>query len=168
MMASRFTKAFQLIALVLVFSVVQVYVMAAPLKANTDPKSTDKSSATQPKAETVVADSGDATASATTTSNAAAEKMPLTAGSKTMLNRIFSKSNVEARLAAGNTFFNAKMSAGETFKAPRKALASTQTSDDDDDDDGTRRGVWIAVGVIAAVLVIAVIGLRHDRHATVQ
>jgi hypothetical protein len=161
MMASRFTKAFQLIAFVLVFAVVQVYVIAAPIKANTDPKPTDKSSVTQPIAETVVADS------ATTAPNVASEKMPLTAGTKTMLARIFSKNNVEARLAAGNTFFNAKMSAGETFKAPRKALAAPQSDDDDDDgDESGKKGAWIAAGVVAVVLVIAVIGLRADRNRT--
>lgn len=157
MKSSRFTMAFQLISLVLVFSLVQVYVIAAPTKANTDPKPTDKSSVTQPIAETVVADS------ATTAPNAASEKMPLTAGTKTMLKRIFSKSNVEARIASSGTFLDVKSTAKDSFKMPRKALATPQSDDDDDDDDGTKRGVWIAVGVLAAVLVVVIIGLRHDR-----
>jgi len=170
MMGSRFTKAFQLTALVLVFSVAQVYVMAGPVKANTDPKAKDTSSASQPGSEAFTTDSSsNKTAAATIsaenqllTPKAAAERMPLTAGSKTILNRIFSKSGVEARIAAGNTFLNAKTSFKESFKMSGKNLALPQ-SDSDDDGDGGSRGVWIAVGVIAAVVTIAVIGLRHDR-----
>ena len=165
MIASRFTKAFQLISLALVFSLAQVYVIAIPTKANTDPKATDKSSVKQPKAEESVIDSGDPTASATTAPSVAGERMPLTAGTKTVLTRIFSKDNVEARLAAGNTFFKTKTSAAEMFKAPRMRLAPA-TPDDDDSDDSSAKGTWIAVGVIAAVLTIAVIALRKDRERT--
>ncbi len=169
MMASRFTKAFQLTALALVFSVAQVYVMGAAGKANTDPKAKGTSSAS----EALMADaSSDKVATTITapivsaesqllTPQAAAERMPLTAGSKTILNRIFSKNGVEARVAAGNTFLNAKTSFKDSFKMSGKNLALPQ-SDSDDDDSGSR-GVWIAVGVIAAVVTIAVIGLRHDR-----
>ena len=108
-MASRFTKAFQLIALALVFSVTQLYVVALPAKANTDPGK-DKSSVTQPKVETVMGDSGDRTAPATLslsensllTTKAASERMPLTLAQQTTLNRIFSKGK-EKRASCGNT-----------------------------------------------------------------
>ena len=171
-MASRFTKAFQLIALALVFSVAQLYVVAVPTRTNTDPGK-DKSSVTQPKTETVMNESGDPTASNALSENqlpnaqAASERMPLTAGMKTTLNRIFSKGNVEARLAAGNTFLSTSPKASfanSTFKtSPNRALSAAQT-DNDDDDDNTSKGAWIAVGVIAAVLTIAIIGLRSDRN----
>jgi hypothetical protein len=177
MIASRFTKAFQLIALVLVFSVAQVYVMAGPIRVSTDPKAIDPSTTSQPKSETaVMAESaGNKTAAATAISaasqllipGAASERMPLTAGSKTTLNRIFSKRDVEARIATGSTFLKAKASFAESFKSPSKNMPSPQ-NDSGSDDDKDSRGVWIAVGVIAAVLTIAIIGLRHDRHTTVQ
>jgi hypothetical protein len=175
MMASRFTKAFQLIALALVFSVTQVYVMAAPVRANSGPGTTPKAPATQPKAEPVAADSSAGKITSKTnvpagtqllTPEAAAERMPLTAGTRTALNRIFSKKDMEARIASGNTFLTAKTSFADTFKSPVKRTASSsypQTDSDDDDDSDGERGTWIAVGVIAAVLTIAVIGLRHDR-----
>jgi hypothetical protein len=172
MMVSRFTKAFQLMALVLAFSVAQVYVMAGPIRSVTDPRMPDTSSASQPKAETVVADSFNNKIATTATASsesqlapeAAAEKMALRIGSKTTLNRIFSKRDVEARLAAGNTFLKANTSAADTFKAPNSPTSAAQTSGSSDDSDHTgRRGTWIAVGVIAAVLTIVVIGLRHDR-----
>ena len=147
-----------MIALALVFCVANVYVMAAPLKTNTDPKATDKSNVTQPAAEKDAATTLDAQ---TAGPQAASERMPLTAGTRTVLSRIFSKNDLKARAAASSNFVNVKTSAGSMFKAPRKALVP---QDDDDDDDGSSRGVWIAVGVIAAVLTIAVIGLRADRN----
>lgn len=173
-MASRFTKAFQLIALALVFSVTQLYAVAVPIKAITDPGK-DKSSITQPKVETVMAESGDRTAAATLTlsenplltAKAASERMPLTAGTKTTLNRIFSKGNVEARIAAGNTFLSTNTKANfadTTFKTSPKRAASAQSDGDSGDEGNTSRGAWIAVGVIAAVVTIAVIGLRADRN----
>ena len=173
MMASRFTKAFQLIALALVFSVAQLYVVAVPTRANTDPGK-DKSSVMQPKVETVLVESNGQAAAATTalsentllTAKAASERMPLTAGTKTTLNRIFSKGNLEARIAAGNTFLSTSTKASfadTTFKTSSKRAVAAQT-DDDDDDGNTSKGAWIAVGVIAAVLTIAIIGLRADRN----
>ena len=159
MMVSRFRMAFQLIALALIFCVANVYVMAGPLKTNTDPKATDKSGAAQPAAENDTAATSDSEKAAP---QAAREKMPLTAGTKTVLGRIFSKQGVESRLAANSGFVNAKSSAGDAFKAPRKALAKADDDDDDDDDNG-RRNMWIVAGVLAAVITIAVIGLRADR-----
>lgn len=158
MIASRFTKVFQLIALVLAFAVGQLYVMAGPINSVNNP-TTSAASSSQPKAETVVADSS--VSKTTPTTEAAAEKMTLRGGSKSALNRIFSKRDVEARIAGGNTFLKANTSMAATFKAPNMQTSSTSTSDDSD--HSGRRGTWIAVGVIAAVLTIAVIGLRHDR-----
>lgn len=170
MMVSRFTKAFQLIALVLAFSVAQVYVMAGPIKASNDPRTPNTSSANEPRTEAVAADTSSnklATATASSenqpTPEAAAEKMALRIGSKTTLNRLFSKGDIEARLASGNTFLKANTSAAATFKTTSKQTSSTKSSSSDESDDTGRRGTWIAVGVIAVVLTIAVIGLRHDR-----
>lgn len=167
MTASRFTKAFQLTALVLVFSVAQVYVLGGPVKVNTDPK------AKETRTEATMADSSSDKATVATTVSAesqlltpqaAAEKMPLTAGSKVLFNRIFSKSDVQARIATGNTFLKAKANFKDTFKSPGKSFALPQ--DDSDDGDGGKKGMWIAIGVVAAVLVITFIALQHDRDIT--
>ena len=160
MMVSRFRMAFQLIALALVFCVANVYVMAGPLKTNTDPRPTDKSSATQPAAEN---DAAATPGAETAAPQAASERMPLTAGTKTVLGRIFSKKGVESRLATSRGFVNVKASAGDAFKAPRKALVQSDDDSDDDDDNG-RRNMWIVAGVLAAVITVAVIGLRADRQ----
>ena len=160
-MVSRFRMAFQMIALALIFCVANVYVMAGPLKTNTDPKATDKSGAAEPAAEQNTAATSDSEKAAP---QVAREKMPLTAGTKTVLGRIFSKQGVESRLATSSSFVNVKSSAADAFKAPRKALAKADDDDDaDEDDDNGRRNMWIVAGVLAAVITIAVIGLRADR-----
>ncbi len=161
MKVSRFTRVIQLISLALVFCVANVYVIGAPLKTNTDPRTTDKSNATQPAAEKDAATTSEAQPAGP---QAASERMPLTAGTRTVLTRIFSKKDVQSRVTAGSSsFVNVKASAGNMFKAPRKALAQSD-DDDDDNDNNDRRNMWIAVGVIAAVLTVAVIALRADRR----
>ena len=173
----RFTKAFQLIALALVVSIVQVYVMAGPLKATTDPGLNGKPSAVNPpKGEVTETPTGEAAAVTTVstdsqllTAKAAAERMPLAPKSATTLGRIFSKGELEARLASGNSFVKANNSFADTFKSSAvRAVPQTGTNDQNSDEDGGSRGTWIAVGVIAAVLTIAIIGLRHDRHSRTQ
>lgn len=160
MMASRFTKAFQLIALVLAFSVVQVYVMAGPIRSGNDPGTIATSPASEATADIVVADSE----SQMLTPQAAAEKMTLRFGSKKTLTGIFSRRDLEARIDSGNTFLKANTSASTTFKTSNARPAAAQTSDPgSDSDDNGKKATWIAVGIIAAVLTIAVIGLRHDR-----
>lgn len=171
MMASRFNRAFQLIATVLVFSMVQVYVMAGPIKWSTAPRTPD-TSASQPKAATVATDSSSnkiATTTASsenqlTTPEAAAEKMALRVGSKSALSRIFSKQEMAARVMSGNSFVKINASLAGTFKTPAaQQTSTTQTNDSGDDDAKDRHGTWIALGIIGAVVAIAVIGLRHDR-----
>jgi hypothetical protein len=156
MMVSRFRMAFQMIAFALIFCVANVYVMAGPLKTNTDPNATDKSKVTEPAAEEGAA----AADSQKGAPQVARERMPLTSGTKTVLGRIFSKKGVETRLAT-SSFVKVKANAGDAFKAPRKALLQ---DDDDDGDDNGRRNMWIVAGVLAAVITIAVIGLRADRN----
>jgi hypothetical protein len=160
MIASRFTKAFQLMAVVLVFSMAQVYVLGAPVKANTDPNAKETAATSLPRSEAATTRSAE---SQLLTSEAAAERMPLTASSKALFNGIFSKRGVEARLATGNTFLKAKATFKDTFKSPARPFLTPQDDSDDDDDDG-KKGAWIAMGVVAAVVVVAIIGLRHDRE----
>ena len=162
MMVSRFTRMVQLIALALVFCVANVYVMGGPLRTNTDPRPADKSKVTQPAAEKDAATTSEAQPAGP---QVASERMPLTAGTKTALSRIFSKDGLKSRAAASSSFVKVKSSAGSMFNAPRKALAKPDDNDDDSDDNG-RRNMWIVIGVVAAVVTIAVIGLRADRNRT--
>ena len=156
MIASRITKAFQLIALGLAFTVFNVYVMAGTVRTPTDPRTTDSS--TSEKA--APATTGVETAS---TASVASEKMTVTAGTKTVLNRLFSRQEVAARITANSAGVNHGASFTDTFKSPAKANAAVPQTSDDSDHSG-RRSMWIAVGIIAAVVTIAVIGLRHDRN----
>lgn len=162
MMASRFAKVFQLIALVLTFSVLNVYVMAGPIRSGNDPGTPAATSAAHPTAE--VAPAATTSESQSLAPEAASEKISLRFGSKSALSNLFSKQGVEARIAAGNTFLKANTSAASTFKASTTRSSAPQDPPSDDDDDSGKRATWIAVGIIAAVVTISVIGLRMDRN----
>ena len=154
---TRFSKVFQLLTVVLVLAIANVYVLGAPVRS-TDPKKADAPETTETKADVAGAEIATTTAPAAV----AAEKLPLAPNAKIDFNRIFAKSEIKAHASASHTFFKAKVSGRDTFKAPARTGNAPQ-DDPDDDDDGSK-GAWIAVGVIAAVLTIAVIGLRADRN----
>jgi len=152
----RFSKVFQLLTVVLVLAIANVYVFAAPVRS-TDPKKADAPETTETKADVAAATEVAPTAPVAL----AAEKLPLAPKAKIDFNRIFAKTEIKSQAAAGRTFFNAKVAGRDTFKAPPRTGMAPQNAPDNDDDGS--KGTWIAVGVIAAVLTIAVIGLRHDR-----
>jgi hypothetical protein len=155
---TRFSKVFQLLTVVLVLAIANVYVLGAPVRS-TDPKKADAPETTETKAD--VAGAEIATTAAPVA--VAAEKLPLAPNAKIDFNRIFAKSEIKARASASQTFFNAKVSGRDTFKAPARTGTAPQDPDTDSGGGGSR-GTWIAVGVIAVVLTIAVIGLRADRN----
>ena len=154
---TRFSKVFQLLTVVLVIAIANVYVLGAPVRS-TDPKKADAPETTETKADVSGAEIATAVPVAV-----AAEKLPLAPNAKIDFNRIFAKSEIKARASASHTFFNAKVSGRDTFKAPPRTGMAPQDPDTDSGGGGSR-GTWIAVGVIAAVLTIAVIGLRADRN----
>jgi hypothetical protein len=155
---ARFSKVFQLLTVVLVVAIVNVYVMGAP-KASTDPKKSDAPAATE--STTTVAGAENA-ANTKVKLTVAAEKLKLAPGSKVDFNRIFSRTEIASRTTANHNFLNAKTASRDLFKAPPRTGMAPDDSDSDSGGGGSR-GTWIALGVIAAVLTIAVIGLRHDR-----
>ncbi len=152
---TRFSKVFKLLTVVLVIAIANVYVLGAPVRS-TDPKQAD---APETTATTDVASAEIATAPVAV----AAEKLPLAPNAKIDFNRIFAKSEIKARASASQTFFKANVSGHNTFKAPARTGTAPQDDPDTDSGGGGSKGTWIAVGVIAAVLTIAVIGLRKDR-----
>ena len=157
---TRFSKVFQLLTVVLVIAIANVYVFAAPVRS-TDPKKADAPETTVTKTD--VASAEIATTAAPVA--VASEKLPLAPNAKIDFNRIFAKSEIKARTSANHTFFNAKVSGRDTFKAPARA---PEDDPDTDSGGGGSKGTWIAVGVIAAVLTIAVIGLRADRNRVIE
>lgn len=153
---TRFPKVFQMLTVVLVIAVANVYVFAAPVRST---ESNKDDATTETRAE--VANIDITTPAAPV--KVAAEKLPLAPNAKIDFNRIFSKTEINSRATANRTFFNAKVAGRDTFKAPaRTGRAAPQDNDATDADKGAK-STWIAVGIIAAVLTIAVIGLRHDR-----
>ena len=156
---ARFSKIFQLLTVVLVVAIVNVYVMGAP-KASTDPKKADVPATTDTTTNLASAES---VANAKLTPVAvASEKLKLAPGSKVDFNRIFSRTEITARATANHNFLNGKTAGHDLFKAPPRTGMAPQDSDKDSGGGGSR-GTWIALGVIAAVVTVAVIGLRHDR-----
>ncbi|HEX5705308.1 MAG TPA: hypothetical protein VFX97_19065 [Pyrinomonadaceae bacterium] len=155
---TRFSKVFQLLTVVLVIAIANVYVLGAPVRS-TDPKKAD---APETTATAEVPSAEIATTAAPVA--VAAEKLPLAPNAKIDFNRIFAKSEIKARASATQTFFKANVSGRNTFKAPARTGTAPQDDPDTDSGGGGSKGTWIAVGVIAAVLTIAVIGLRKDRN----
>jgi len=154
---ARFSKIFQLLTVILVVAIVNVYVMAAP-RASTDPKKTDTPAASESTAE--VANAENVTRVKLSIS---AEKLKLAPGSKVDFNRMFSRTEIASRANTTHSFLNAKSAGRDLFKAPPRPGVPAP---DSDEGGGGSRGAWIALGVIAAVVTIAVIGLRHDRNDT--
>jgi hypothetical protein len=152
----RFSKIFQLLTVVLVVAMVNVYVMGAP-KASTDPKKADVPATTDTTTNLASAEN----VAKVTPVSVASEKLKLAPGSKLDFNRIFSRTEIASRATANHNFLNAKTAARDLFKAPPRVGMAPQ--DDKDSGGGGSKGTWIALGVIAAVVTIAVIGLRHDR-----
>jgi hypothetical protein len=153
---ARFSKIFQLLTVVLVVAIVNVYVMGAP-KASTDPKKADVPATTDTTTNLASAEN----VAKVTPVAVASEKLKLAPGSKVDFNRIFSRTEITSRATASHSFLNAKTAARDLFKAPPRVGMAPQ--DDKDSGGGGSRGTWIALGVIAAVVTIAVIGLRKDR-----
>ena len=154
---TRFSKVFQLLTVVLVLAIANVYVFAAPVRS-TDPKKADA-----PETTVTITDVASAEI-ATAPVAVAAEKLPLAPNAKIDFNRIFAKSEIKARASASQTFFKANVSGRNTFKAPARTGTAPQDDPDKDSGGGGSKGTWIAVGVIAAVVTIAFIGLRADRN----
>jgi len=152
----RFSKIFQLLTVVLVVAMVNVYVMGAP-KASTDPKKADVPATTDTTTNLASAEN----VAKVTPVSVASEKLKLAPGSKLDFNRIFSRTEIASRATANHNLLNAKTAARDLFKAPPRVGMAPQ--DDKDSGGGGSKGTWIALGVIAAVVTIAVIGLRHDR-----
>jgi hypothetical protein len=157
---TRFSRVFQLLTVVLVIAIANVYVFAAPVRS-TDPNKADAPETTVTKTEVAGAEIVITTAPVAV----AAEKLPLAPNAKVDFNRIFSKSEIKANSATSRTFYNAKVTGRDTFKAPPRTGTVPQDPTDDDDDDSAKKATWVAVGVIAALVTVAVIGLRKDRSS---
>ena len=155
---ARFSKVFQLLTVVLLVAVVNVYVMGAP-KASTDPKKGDAPATTESNTEVASAEN---VTHATVTAAVASEKLKPAPGSKVDFNRIFSRAEIASRANTTNNFLNTKASGRDLFKAPPRTGMAPQDSGSDSGGGGSR-GTWIALGVIAAVATVAVIFLRRDR-----
>src|SRR5574341_1535733 len=157
---ARFSKVFQLITVVLLVAVVNVYVMGAP-KVSNEPGKGNTATTTEAKADTSGAEAAKTPVAPVAV---AAEKLPLAPGSKVNFNRIFSKTEITSHASASHSFLKAKAAGRDIFKAPARTGTVPQNDQGDSGGDGSK-GAWIALGVITAVLTVVVIRLRHDRDS---
>ena len=146
---TRFSKVFQLLTVALLVTIVNVYVMGAPIRTGTDLK------------KDAAATKSDVAPGTVAPVRVASEKLTLAPGSKVNFNRLFSRTEIQSRVATSHNFLNGKLAGRDLFKAPARTGAAPDDASTTSDEG--KKSTWVAVGIIAAGLTIAVIGLRHDR-----
>lgn len=158
-MSFGFTKTFRLIALVLLVSVMQVYVMAHP-RATSTPATKNSESVNKP----VVTDHqlNFIRQNQVTSGSQLASERSITFAPKSPLSLAFTKMSVE-KVAARTTFLKVKKGTHDFMVSPKAQTTSNDNDDDGDDDDGDRKALYIASAIVIGAAVAAFIGFRHDR-----
>lgn len=159
-MSFGFTKTFRLVALVLLVSVMQVYVMAHPGGTNTILASKNTESASKP----VVTDHqlNFIKQNQVTSQTQLASERSITFAPKSPLSLAFTKATLE-KAASKTAFLNIKTGKYEMMKSPRRMNAAP--ADDDSSDDGgiSKKTVAIASAIVIGAAVALFIGFRSDR-----
>jgi hypothetical protein len=171
-MSSGFTKTFRFIALVLLLSVMQVYVLAHPATTST----TFATKNTEAVSNPVVTDhqlnfinqNQVASAKATeTTSNQTqlASERNITFAPKSPLSLAFTKASGE-RAATKTAFLKVRKGTFDLMMSPKGHPTNRPVADDDndsDDGDGDRKALYVASAIVIGAAVAIFIGFRHDR-----
>lgn len=170
-MSSGFTKTFRFIALVLLLSVMQVYVLAHPATTSTTFATRNTEAVNNPvvtdhhlnfiKQQQVTAKA----ALSETTPNQAqlASERAITFAPKSPLSLAFTKASVE-KAATKTAFLKVRKGTYDLMMSPKgQPNARPQTDDDDDDDDGDRKALYIASAIVIGAAVAAFIGFRSNR-----
>ncbi len=155
-MSFGFTKTFRCIALVLLVSVMQVYVLAHP-RATSTPATKNSESVNKP----VVTDHqlNFIKQNQVTPDAQLASERSITFAPKSPLSLAFTKMSVE-KVAAKTTFLKVKKGTHDFMVSP---TVQSDSDDDGDDDDGDRKALYIASAIVIGAAVAAFIGFRHDR-----
>jgi hypothetical protein len=166
-MSSGFTKTFRFIALVLLLSVMQVYVLAHPAATST----TFATKNTEAVSNPVVTGHqlnfiNQKQVTTETTSNQAqlASERNITFAPKSPLSLAFTKAGGE-RAATKTAFLKVKKGTYDLMMSPKGHPNSRPVADDDDsdDDDGDHKTLYVASAIVIGAAVAAFIGFRHDR-----
>lgn len=164
-MSSGFTKTFRFIALVLLLSVMQVYVLAHPATTST----TFATKNTEAVSNPVVTDHQlnfikQNQVAAETTSNQLASERNITFAPKSPLSLAFTKSSGE-KAATKTAFLKVKKGTYDFMMSPtgQPTNRSAAQDDDSDDDDGDRKALYIASALVIGAAVAAFIGFRSNR-----
>jgi hypothetical protein len=163
-MSSGFTKTFRLVALVLLLSVTQVYVLGRPAAANTAPSTRNTKSVNKP----VVTDHQLNFIKQNQVASEAqlASERSLTFAPKSPLSLAFTRTGVE-KAAINTAFLKIKKGAYDPLLSPKprnaKSAQSTTANDDSDDNEGDRKALYIASAIVIGACVAAFIGFRSNR-----
>lgn len=169
-MSSGFTKTFRFIALVLLLSVMQVYVLAHPATTSTTFATKNTEAVSNPVVTghqlNFINQKQVATSMSETNSNQAqlASERNLTFAPKSPLSLAFTKASGE-KAATKSTFLKVKKGTYDLMMSPKGQPTSRPAAqdDDDDDDDGDRKALYIASALVIGAAVAAFIGFRSDR-----
>ncbi len=170
-MSSGFTKTFRFIALVLLLSVMQVYVLAHPATTSTTfaTKNTEAVSnpvVTDHQLNFINQNQVASRAAAETASQAQlASERNITFAPKSPLSLAFTKASGE-KAATRSAFLKVQKGTFDLMMSPKGQPNVRPQSDDtnnDDNDDGDRKALYIASAIVIGAAVAAFIGFRHDR-----
>lgn len=159
-MSFGFTKTFRLIALVLLVSVMQVYVMAHPRGTSTALASKNTASVNKP----VVTDHqlNFIKQNQVTSQTQMASERSVTFAPKSPLSLAFTKATLE-KAASKTAFLNIKTGNYETMKSPKRMAAAPADDDSSDDSGVSKKTVAIASAIVIGAAVALFIGFRSDR-----
>jgi hypothetical protein len=159
-MSSGFTKTFRLIALVLLLSVMQVYVLAGPATTST---SAMKNTAAISNPVVIDHQSNFINQNQITATQAQlASEHAITLAPKSPLSLAFTKSSV-AQAATHTTFLKVKTGAYD-FKMSPKGQPVRAPEDEGENSEGDRKALYIASAIVIGAAVALFIGFHHDRN----
>jgi hypothetical protein len=167
-MSSGFTKTFRLIALALLLSVMQVYVLAHPATTSTSAMK-NTSAISNPVVtghqlnfinQKQVASQRAATENATTQAPLASEHA-IRLAPKSPLSLAFTKSSV-VQAATHSAFLKVKKGTYDFMMSP-KGQPVRGAADEGDNSEGDRKALYIASAIIIGAAVALFIGFHHDR-----
>ena len=168
-MSSGFTKTFRFIALVLLLSVMQVYVLAHPATTSTTFATKNTEAVSNPvvtghQLNFIKQNQVAATSETASNPTQLASERNITFAPKSPLSLAFTKASGE-RAATKTAFLKVKKGTYDLMMSPKGQPTNRPVADDDDsdDDDGDRKALYIASAIVIGAAVAAFIGFRHDR-----
>jgi hypothetical protein len=159
-MSSGFTKTFRLIALVLLLSVMQVYVLAHPASTSTTSATSNSAAVNRP----VVTEHqlNFIKQHQVTSQSQLASERAITFAPKSPLSLAFTKTGVE-KSASRTAFLKIRKGTYDLMMSP-KGQSGSGTNDQSSDDNGNdRKALYITAAIVIGAAVAALLVFNHDN-----